>query len=112
MRMASLALSLILVVQPGRAMALQEPVDTAMARRIIDEATQRSRVMEHAFYLTDVFGPRLTGTPGFRRAGDWAAEQLRRMGLSNVRTGPVPWGRSWVERSFGVRLLLPVSANV
>lgn len=90
----------------------QEWVDSAMAVRIIAEATASSHAMRYAFQLSDLYGPRLTGSPGFRMAGSWAAEELGRIGLSNVRKQPVPWGRSWVEHGFDLRLLEPVEKDM
>ena len=36
------------------------------------------------FRLTDVYGPRLTNSPGFRKAGDWAVKEMTSWGLTNV----------------------------
>src|ERR1700675_2725280 len=44
----------------------EEPVDLAVVHRIKSEAFENSKAMEHLFYLTDVYGPRLTNSPGFR----------------------------------------------
>ncbi|MGP8244665.1 MAG: M20/M25/M40 family metallo-hydrolase [Bryobacteraceae bacterium] len=43
-----------------------------------------SQVMNIMYNLTDRYGPRLTNSPQFRRAGDWAVGQLKEWGLSNV----------------------------
>src|SRR6185437_16507454 len=43
-----------------------------------------SQVMNIMYNLTDRYGPRLTNSPQFRRAGEWAVEQLKEWGLSNV----------------------------
>jgi len=55
----------------------QEKVDLATIQRIKREAFQNSKVMDHLFWLTDVYGPRLTGSPGFTVAADWAIKQLK-----------------------------------
>ena len=47
----------------------QEPVDLQAISTIKDEGLQRSKVMDIASYLTDVYGPRLTGSPNIRAAG-------------------------------------------
>ncbi len=47
-----------------------------------------SQVMNIMFNLTDRYGPRLTNSPQFRRAGDWAVGQLKEWGLSNVHLEP------------------------
>jgi hypothetical protein len=49
-----------------------------------------SQVMTVLYNLTDRYGPRLTNSPQFRRAGDWAVGQLKEWGLSNVRLEPWP----------------------
>jgi hypothetical protein len=41
-------------------------------------------VMETLFNLTDHYGPRLTNSPQFRAAGEWAVGQLKEWGMSNV----------------------------
>ena len=41
-------------------------------------------VMETLYNLTDRYGPRLTNSPQFRAAGEWAVAQLKDWGLSNV----------------------------
>ena len=46
--------------------------------RIKEEGFQRSQVMEIMSWLTDVYGPRLTNSPGFRKAGDWAVKEMTR----------------------------------
>src|SRR5690349_13455723 len=73
-----------------------EPVDLATIHRIRQEALTGSKVMEHLFMLADVFGPRLTGSPAFRAAGDWAVKQLASWGLKDAhRELWGPFGRSW-----------------
>src|SRR4051812_48527293 len=44
--------------------------------RIRDEGLNRSQVMKTLSYLTDVIGPRLTGSPNLRRANQWTRQQL------------------------------------
>jgi carboxypeptidase Q len=43
-----------------------------------------SQVMDAMWNLTDKYGPRLTNSPQFRAAGEWAVSQLKAWGLSNV----------------------------
>jgi carboxypeptidase Q len=44
-----------------------------------------SKVMDILWNLTDRYGPRLTNSPQFRAAGNWAVGQLKEWGLSNVQ---------------------------
>ena len=61
-----------------------EPVDLQAIYKIKEEGLQRSKVMDIASYLTDVYGPRLTGSPNIRAAGDWAVKEMQGWGLTNV----------------------------
>lgn len=65
--------------------------DPAMLQKIRDEGMNHSKVMETAFYLTDVSGPRLAGSPGLKRAQDWAVGQLKTWGMANAQREP--WGK-------------------
>jgi carboxypeptidase Q len=69
----------------------QETVDQAAVQKIREEGLSHSKVMETAFYLTDVAGPRLSGSPGLKRAQDWAVTQLKSWGLVNSKLEP--WGK-------------------
>ncbi|HEV8266161.1 MAG TPA: M20/M25/M40 family metallo-hydrolase [Gemmatimonadales bacterium] len=93
---------------PAAAQIVQERVDLSVVQRIRDEGLNRSQIPELASYLTDVIGPRLTGSTNMRKANDWAAEQFRAWGLANVRVEP--WGRfgrGWERVSFSARILEP-----
>src|SRR5579872_3181548 len=55
----------------------REKVDLSIAHRIRDEAFGRnSKVMDTAFWLTDRYGPRLTGSPQVKEAADWAVKKM------------------------------------
>lgn len=76
-------------------LSAQEPVDRAAIARIREEGLQRSRVEQTFNHLTNVLGPRLTGSPSYKRAADWSAEELKRYGLSAVHLESFPFGRGW-----------------
>ena len=48
--------------------AAQSPIDLGTISRIKQEALTRSQVMDHVEWMSDVYGPRVTGTPNFQRA--------------------------------------------
>src|SRR5262245_42732772 len=52
--------------------------------RIRDEGLNRSQVMQTLSYLSDVIGPRLTGSPNLRRANEWTRDKLASWGLTNA----------------------------
>jgi carboxypeptidase Q len=83
-------------------------VDAAVNQRIRAEGFERSSVPELARHLTDVIGPRLTGSTGMRRAHEWTAEVLRGWGLANVAIQPWgEFGRGWERVSYSGRMLEP-----
>lgn len=85
-----------------------DDVDLSVIERIEVEGLEHSQITELAGYLTDVIGPRLTGSPGMTRANEWTAEMFRDWGLSNVRIEPWgEFGRGWEVVSYGGRILTP-----
>jgi len=76
--------------------------------RIKDEGLNRSQVMQTLSYLTDVIGPRLTGSPGTKRANEWTRDQLTKWGLQNARLEPWgPFGRGWSLKRFSAEIIEP-----
>jgi carboxypeptidase Q len=87
--------------------AAQQPVDLSVVDRIKTEAFTHSQVMEHLRQLTDVHGPRLTASPEFDDAANWAMERLRAFGAANVHAERWPFGRSWSLQEASVEQLAP-----
>ena len=79
-----------------------EKTDAAALAKIRDEGMNRSKVMETAFYLTDVTGPRLANSEGLKRANEWTKSQLTKFGLANAAVEPWgDFGRGWdIEKSY------------
>ncbi|WP_400191951.1 M28 family metallopeptidase [Hymenobacter sp. B81] len=79
-----------------------EKVDQAIVAKIKDEGLNRSQVMKTAFYLTDVCGPRLSGSEGLKRANEWTQKQMAIWGLTNTKLEPWgDFGRGWdIEKSY------------
>ena len=100
--------SLLLAVVSVSLVSGQEKVDLAMINRIKTEAFQNSHVMETAFYLTDVYGPRLTGSPGLQAAGEYAVRTMKEWGIGNARLEAWgPFGRGWNSTRFSAQLKEP-----
>lgn len=76
--------------------------------KIKDEGLNRSQVMKTLSYLTDVIGPRLTNSPGMKRANEWTRDQLTQWGLSNAQLEPWgPFGRGWSLERFTAHVTAP-----
>jgi hypothetical protein len=89
-------------------LAQTERVDLDAIGKIKDEGLQRSQVMEVMSYLTDVYGPRLTGSPNIKAAGDYATKKLTEWGLSNAKLEPWgPFGRGWSNEGFTLQAVSP-----
>jgi carboxypeptidase Q len=78
--------------------------------RIKEEGLQRSQVMEITSWLTDIHGPRLTGSPNIRAAASWADKTMKEWGLANVRLEPWgTFGRGWSNERFAAHVVAPQS---
>jgi len=108
-RVRRAAIALVLAA-PLSLAAQQETIDPVALAAIRDEGMQRSKVMEIASYLTDVHGPRLTGSPQAKAAGDWTIGQLKTWGLANPRYEAWgPFGRGWSNEKLSARMVSPTS---
>jgi len=106
-----LALVCLLVLALPAVTQQNEPVDLDAIYKIKQEGlgVRNSKVMEYASYLTDVYGPRLTGSPEYKVAGDWTVKTLTELGLANVHTEPwaPPFGRGWSNERFSAQVTAP-----
>jgi len=95
-------LFVLLLVLHLPALAQEEKVDLAAVEKIKDEGLNRSQVMKTAFYLTDVIGPRLSGSTGLKNANEWTRKQLADWGLQNAAIEPWgQFGRGWeIQKSY------------
>jgi carboxypeptidase Q len=90
------------------AQAAQTPDPNDPVQRIKDEGMNRSHVMETLNYLTNVIGPRLTGSPSLKRANEWTRDTLAEWGLSNAHLEAWgPFGRGWVLKRFSAEVVEP-----
>ncbi len=76
--------------------------------KIRDEGMNRSQVMNHLSYLTDVIGARLTNSPNMKRANEWTRETMAKWGMQNAKLEPWgPFGRGWSLNSFLAEVVAP-----
>jgi hypothetical protein len=76
--------------------------------QIREEGLKNSKVMEHLWYLTDVIGPRLTNSPGMKRANEWSRDELAKWGLNARLESWGPFGRGWTLKKFSAQVIEPV----
>jgi carboxypeptidase Q len=104
---ASTAIVAALAVPLAAQWPATEKLDLDAIYRIKDEGLQRSKVMEIESYLTDVYGPRLTGSPNIKEAAEWAQKTMKEWGLANVRVETWPFGRGWQNQLFVAHAMTP-----
>ena len=87
--LAILVVGAMAVVAVVRADA--EKIDYQMLTKIRDEGLNRSQAMEIESWIADVYGPRMTGSPGYKQAADWAVKKMTASSASRTctsRSGP------------------------
>lgn len=107
-----LVVLVLMIVATAPAQMMAEKVDTAAISKMKDEGMNRSQVMETLSWLTDVYGPRLTNSPEYKQAADWAVSKLKEWGLQNVRletwgVNNAPFGRGWSLKKFSASVTSP-----
>ncbi len=102
MRKYFLFLILCITLAPASLLAQTETLDNAFLSKIRSEGLEHSQAMDIAYHLTDASGNRLTSSPGFFRAANWAKGQLTQWGLTDAKLDPWgDFGKSWeLEKSY------------
>jgi len=103
---APAALVLALGTIPA-AQAPTEKLDLAAIGQIRDEGLNRSQVMDHISWLSDVYGPRVTGSPGILQASDWVLKKFTEWGLTNPHRETFEFGRGWSLVRFHATMTEP-----
>jgi hypothetical protein len=104
---ALVALAGLMTIVRGQERSSDSP-DLDAIYRIKDEAFQRSQVMDLVSYLTDVYGPRLTGSPNLQEAAEYTVARMRAWGIANPRLET--WGRfgpGWSNERFTAHVIEP-----
>jgi carboxypeptidase Q len=89
-----------------------EPINYADINKIKAEGLgQRSQVMELCSWLSDVYTPRVTGSPTAMKAAEWAVAKMKEWGLQKVAIEP--WAnkngfeRGWTNEKFYLQATAP-----
>src|SRR3989442_9372898 len=100
------ALILASVLVPVRA---QEKIDPTIHDKIRQEEEQHSQIMRTLHVLTDVYGPRVTGSPSLKAAGEWAIKTMTSWGFTNGHLEPWDFGHpGWTNDYLSVNIVSPV----
>ena len=109
MRRLFIASLLALVACISALVVAEERPDQAAFWKIRQEGTNNSQVMRTLHMLTDVYGPRLTGSPNLKAAGEWAIQQMQSWGMKNGRLEPWDFGHpGWTNERLAAYIVSPV----
>ena len=109
---ATLAIALSIAFSASPAFS-QDDKSLETVGKIKQEAFDHSQVMDTLENLTDLYGPRLTASPEFQQAADWAMARMKEYGLQNVHGEPWgPFGRSWSLESYQLEMTAPRYSNL
>jgi hypothetical protein len=112
-QLLSLAVVCTLVAATPFAQAPQEKVDRDVYWKIRAEAAERSQILNTLHVLTDVYGPRLTGSPNLKSASDWVVKRTTEWGLKNAHLEPWDFGRpGWLNERTSAFLVSPVKDSL
>ena len=89
--------------------AVPEPIDHAVNARIRAEARDRSQIMQTLHALTDVYGPRLTGSPNHKAAAEWTVARMKEWGFETGRLEEWDFGHpGWLNERLTAHVVAPV----
>src|SRR3990170_2194218 len=105
--------ALIVAVAVAAPAGTPERIDHEMNAKIRAEARQHSQIMKTMHYLTDVYGPRLTGSPNHKVAAEWAVKQMTDWGFENGHLEPWDFGHpGWLNERFSGFVVSPVKDSL
>jgi hypothetical protein len=101
--------ALCLWVLAGHQAMADELVDGSVIQRFRIESMERSQVAETLSYLSDIYGPRLSGTPRYLEMVHWVEQRLQAWGVEATHLETYGDGhRGWEIVSFSAAMTAPV----
>jgi len=79
--------------------SIPDPISDVDKKIIEQVKKDQPQLKADLTHLTDDIGPRVTGTPQLKQANDWAAQQFKALGLSNVHQEPWKIATAWTRGS-------------
>lgn len=104
----ALALGLIAILLCLPALA-QNGADKDLLERIRQEEKNNSQLMKTMHMFTDMYGPRLTGSPNHKAAAEWAVKQMTAWGLKNAHLEPWDFKHpGWLNERLTAMMVSPI----
>ena len=112
-RISVAVLALASVLVPFVPLGAQQQLDPTINDKIRQEEEQHSQIMRTLHFLTDVYGPRVTGSPSLKAAGEWSIKTMSSWGFTNGHLEPWNFGHpGWVTDHFEVHIVSPVKSSL
>lgn len=92
---------------PRAAPALPLATAAELDLSLIAEVKSRSEIMKNLQYISDVIGPRLTGSKNLERANKWTADKMKEYGLENVHLEPWEIPIGWERGTANMKVIEP-----
>ena len=109
LRTRTLAVALLFCAAATLPFAAEERINGDLNARIREEGMNKSQVMRTLHFLADVYGPRVTGSPSLKAAGEWAVKTMEGWGLTNGRLEPWAFGHpGWANELAWGAITAPV----
>ena len=107
-----IALACLSLVPPGT-VAQKSDRDEEMIARIRKEGMEHSQILKTMHMFTDVYGPRLTGSPNHKHAAEWALKQMTEWGFENAHLEPWDFGHpGWLNERLTAHVISPVKDSL
>jgi carboxypeptidase Q len=98
-----------MVALPFFALSQADRIDTAVVAKIKAEGLTNSQIMDLLSSLCDVYSPRLSWSPEYKRGADWVVKKLGEWGITSVYYDRwAPMGKGWTLRNFSAMVTTPV----
>ncbi len=113
MRRTTLLFAFALVAIAISTPTAQEKIDGDTTWKIRREALEHSQILNTLHMLTDVYGPRLTGSPNAKAAGEWVVKRTTEWGLRNAHLEPWDFGHpGWLNERTAAFIVSPVKDSL
>lgn len=87
--------------------------DANLLASMKEEGMKNSQIMKTMHYLSDVYGPRLTGSPNHKMAAEWAVKQMQAWGFENGRLEAWDFGHpGWLNERLSAHIISPVKDSL
>jgi carboxypeptidase Q len=100
-------MSLSLGQAPAVSKVAAETEALAFDAKVLETAKKDSEIMANLTHLSDMIGPRLTGSAALKNANQWTAEKMKGYGLANVALEPWEIPAGWERGTATARIIEP-----